>query len=68
MPRVGFEPMIPVFEQAKPVHALHSTATVIGIPVTRHTNIVRQTKQFLFYNTLVREIPEKEGPLTYRAA
>jgi hypothetical protein len=30
MPRVGFEPMIRVFERAKMVHALHRTATVIG--------------------------------------
>jgi hypothetical protein len=31
MPRVGFEPMIPVFERAKTVHALDRTATVIGL-------------------------------------
>jgi hypothetical protein len=30
MPWVGFEPTIPVFEQAKTVHALDCTATVIG--------------------------------------
>jgi hypothetical protein len=30
MPRVGFEPTIPVFERAKTVHALDSAATVIG--------------------------------------
>jgi hypothetical protein len=30
MPQVGFEPMIPVFEQAKTVHALDCVATVIG--------------------------------------
>jgi hypothetical protein len=30
MPRVGFEPMIPVFERAKTVHALDRAATVIG--------------------------------------
>jgi hypothetical protein len=29
MPRVGFEPMIPVFEWAKKVHALNRAATVI---------------------------------------
>jgi hypothetical protein len=29
MPRVGFEPTIPVFERAKTVHALdHATTTV----------------------------------------
>jgi hypothetical protein len=33
MPRVGFEPMIPVFERAKTVHdlLLNCSATVIGI-------------------------------------
>jgi hypothetical protein len=31
MPHVGFEPTIPVFEQAKTVHALDYAATVIGI-------------------------------------
>jgi hypothetical protein len=30
MPQVGFEPMIPVFERAKIVHALDRAATVIG--------------------------------------
>jgi hypothetical protein len=31
MPRVGFEPTIPVLEWAKTVHALDSAATVIGL-------------------------------------
>jgi hypothetical protein len=30
MPRVGFEPTIPVFERAKTVHAVDCAATVIG--------------------------------------
>jgi hypothetical protein len=30
MPRVGFEPTIPVFERAKMVHALDRVANVIG--------------------------------------
>jgi hypothetical protein len=30
MPLVEFEPTIPVFEQAKAVHALDRAATVIG--------------------------------------
>jgi hypothetical protein len=30
MPRVGFEPMIPVFEWAKTVHALDRAANMIG--------------------------------------
>jgi hypothetical protein len=31
MPRVEFEPTIPVFERAKTVHALDRAATVIGL-------------------------------------
>jgi hypothetical protein len=30
MPRVGFEPTIPAFEQAKTVHALDRAANVTG--------------------------------------
>jgi hypothetical protein len=30
MPRVGFEPMTPVFERPQTVHALARAATVIG--------------------------------------
>jgi hypothetical protein len=30
MPRVGFEPMFPVFEQEKVVYALERAATVVG--------------------------------------
>jgi hypothetical protein len=30
MPRVGFEPTIPAFEQAKTVHALDGAATVMS--------------------------------------
>jgi hypothetical protein len=30
MPQVGFEPTIPVFEQAKAVHTVDRAATVIG--------------------------------------
>jgi hypothetical protein len=32
IPRVGFKPRIPVFDQAKTVHALDRSATVIGKP------------------------------------
>jgi hypothetical protein len=34
MPRLEFEPMIPVFERAKTVHALDRAATVISLPQT----------------------------------
>jgi hypothetical protein len=40
MPWVEFEPMIPVFERAKTVHALDRAATVIGeLHVVTATNI-----------------------------
>jgi hypothetical protein len=34
MPYVGFEPMIPMFERAKTVHALDYAVTLIGYPTT----------------------------------
>jgi hypothetical protein len=37
MPRVGFEPTIPVFEWAKTVHALDRAVTVIGNFITIDT-------------------------------
>jgi hypothetical protein len=43
MPRVGFEPTIPVFERAKTDHARDRAATVIGT----ETNY----KHFTIYNT-----------------
>jgi hypothetical protein len=33
MPRVGFEPTIPVFERAEAVHALGRAATVICVNI-----------------------------------
>jgi hypothetical protein len=33
MPQVGLKPTIPVFEQAKMVHALDCVATVIGLVI-----------------------------------
>jgi hypothetical protein len=39
MPRVGFEPTIPVFERAKTVHALDRAVTVIGLFVSQYTTI-----------------------------
>jgi hypothetical protein len=43
MPSVGFEPMIPVFEPAKTVHALGRAATVIGLYI-----ITRDLKSFFY--------------------
>jgi hypothetical protein len=34
MPRLGFEPTIPVFERAETVHALDRAATVTGIQMS----------------------------------
>jgi hypothetical protein len=36
MPRVEFEPTIPVFERTKTVHVLHGAANVIGIYLNRY--------------------------------
>jgi hypothetical protein len=41
MPRVGFEPTIPAFEQAKTVHALDGAATVIDRNITRIIKTLR---------------------------
>jgi hypothetical protein len=40
MPRVGFEPTIPVFERMKTVHVLDRAATVIALD---DNSIVKQT-------------------------
>jgi hypothetical protein len=40
MPRVGFEPTIPVFDRAKTVHALHSAVIVIGYIIKYHGKFV----------------------------
>jgi hypothetical protein len=39
MPRVGYEPMIPVFERAKTLYALDRAAIVIGITVWLYYSI-----------------------------
>jgi hypothetical protein len=41
MPRVGFEPTIPVFERTKTVHTLDRATTVIGKPVAQLAKIIR---------------------------
>jgi hypothetical protein len=40
-PRVGFEPMVPVFERVKTLRALDRTATMIGIADNIAANILR---------------------------
>jgi hypothetical protein len=52
MPGMGFELTIPVFEQAKTVHALDRAATVIDpshLPIT--TKYLLLFQLFLFNNT-----------------
>jgi hypothetical protein len=39
MPRMGFEPTIPILEQAKTVYALDRAPTVIGLKKTHMTYI-----------------------------
>jgi hypothetical protein len=41
MPQVGIEPMIPVFEPAKTLHALDRAATMIGLQLTGFVNLLR---------------------------
>jgi hypothetical protein len=40
MPRVGFEPTIPVFNRAKTFHALDRTVTVIGAHKYKLANLM----------------------------
>jgi hypothetical protein len=40
MPRVGFKPIIPVFERAKTVHALDRLATCKDIDLYKHAKLV----------------------------
>jgi muramoyltetrapeptide carboxypeptidase LdcA involved in peptidoglycan recycling len=53
MPRVGFERTIPVFEQAKTVHALDRAGTVIGARYTlngkKETNTLEENYTYLDY-------------------
>jgi hypothetical protein len=44
MPRVGFEPTIPVFKRTKAVHALERAITVLG---THHINDVKKKQNNL---------------------
>jgi hypothetical protein len=44
MPRVGFQPMTPMFKRVKTVHALDHTATVISIVSLCHRYIKKSRK------------------------
>jgi hypothetical protein len=57
MPQVGFEPMIPLFERAKTVHALDRAVTVVGIgDLHRSFDKRLQIKfPFLRYNPILYE-------------
>jgi hypothetical protein len=53
MPQMGFEPMIPVFQRTKTVHALDCAATVICLLLTRVVNyIVMNVKLLIKYRTI----------------
>jgi hypothetical protein len=58
MPRVDFEPTIPVFERAKTVHALDRVATAIGSQCYTESNIKLQNN---FVNFLQKHLIVKEG-------
>jgi hypothetical protein len=44
MPRMGFEPTIPVFERAKTVHVLDRAATVIDKEATSYIKYAPKTR------------------------
>jgi hypothetical protein len=48
MPWEGFEPTVPVFERGKTVHALDSTATVIGLQFLLLLTILKKKQSNLF--------------------
>jgi hypothetical protein len=48
MPRVGFEPTIPVFERAKTVHALDRAVTVIGLYIPQCTKYICLTNLLVY--------------------
>jgi hypothetical protein len=50
MPRVGFEPKIPLFERTKAVHALDGAATVIGFV---HATNVKLTRMCLYISNFL---------------
>jgi hypothetical protein len=57
--RVGFEPTIPVFEQAKTIHALDREATIIGS--YRYINIFNKYfKNHILYQRNMDERPSKQ--------
>jgi hypothetical protein len=57
MPRVGFEPMILVFQRTKMVHALDRAATMIGIYIYTHSNFSSKVMSVItstaLYNVLL---------------
>jgi hypothetical protein len=52
MPRVGFEPTIPVFELAKTVHALDRAAIVIGF----HSTLLCITNLSILYIIIIMDL------------
>jgi hypothetical protein len=61
IPRVGFEPTIPVFERAKTVRALERSATVISLRNKLHALNVRKLKSVLPF---LLSRPTEPCPLT----
>jgi hypothetical protein len=53
MPRVRFEPTIPVFERAKTVHALYDAVIMVGIKMYRRHDIS------LIHNILKQEVADE---------
>jgi hypothetical protein len=62
MPRVGFEPTIPVFERAEAVHTLDRVATVTGlIHDYNHSEVIMKI-QILEFNLLLSSILNIQKP------
>jgi hypothetical protein len=55
MSRVGFEPIIQVFELTKTVHALDRAGTVIGIGF-KYDIETRRTLQVTFRGAVIRDV------------
>jgi hypothetical protein len=52
MPRVGFKPMIPMFERAKTIHALDRATTVIGFIYFNTNKFCMFPAQSVFHTVL----------------
>jgi hypothetical protein len=68
MPRVGFEPAIPVFQRVKTFHALARATTVTGQflihPIVRH-HIVCVVEKALLNNPIINKSKLSKGRASF---